>query len=59
MRRVSETLARFNRTVTGVAARTTAAVRPAPAPATRRTTRYSTSTVSVPSTAWGSAMAQV
>lgn len=49
MRRVSATFPLFNKTVTGLRASTTAEASPAPAPATRRTARYKTSTVSVPS----------
>jgi hypothetical protein len=57
IRSESEILPRLRRIVTGLTARTSAAARPAPAPATRRTARYRTSTVNAPSTTWGSAMA--
>ena len=52
-------LPRLSRIVAGVAASATAAVIPATGPATRRTARYRTSTVSDPSTTCGRTMAQM
>src|SRR5580692_7024466 len=55
----SDTLPRPSSTVTGVTATTAAAVRPAAGPASRRTARYSTRTVSTPSTTCGRTSAQI
>ena len=52
-------LPRSSRITIGLLIMTTAASRPAPAPATRRTARYRTSTVSTPSTTCGSTSAQM
>ena len=52
-------LPRSSRITIGLLIMTTAATRPAPAPATRRTVRYSTSTVSTPSATCGSTSAQM
>ena len=51
-------LPRSSRITIGLLIITTAATRPAPAPATRRTVRYSTNTVSTPSITCGSTSAQ-
>ena len=56
---VSGTLPRFSAVVAGDRARTPAAISPAAGPASRRTTRYSTSTASVPSMICGSTTAQL
>ncbi len=55
----SEMLPRLRATVAGARVRTAAARRPAAAPASRRTTRNSTITDTVPSITWGRTMDQV
>jgi hypothetical protein len=52
-------LPRFSATVAGLTATMAAAISPAAGPASRCTARNSTSTVTMPSTAWGATMAQV